>query len=155
MADTTIHEIQAAAEGVDIVGGGQKVELLGRKFRIAEKVGLMPLMRFAVAAKAGANADDMESLAAMYGVLKDCIDPNEWPAFEQHAMDTKADGEDLFKVVAEAIHVLSARPTQRPTVSSDGPPTTSPSSKEPSSVRVPDGIEEMVSVTDLLALSTR
>lgn len=150
-----IHEIQAVAEGVDIVGGGHKVTMLGRDFRIAEKVGLMPLMKFAMAAKGGADTDDMESLAAMYEMLRDCIDPNEWQAFERHATDAKAEAEDLLKVVTDTISVLSARPTRRPTVSSDGPPTTSPTSKDTSSARVPDGLDEMVSVTDLLALSTR
>ncbi|MEU7978251.1 hypothetical protein AB0B63_06935 [Micromonospora sp. NPDC049081] len=151
-----MHEIQARAEGVDVVGGGQKVTFLGEEYRIADKVGLMPLMRFAVAAKSGMESDDMEALAAMYSLIKDCIDATEWPRFERDATDKKADQDDLLKVVTDVIQVLTARPTRQPTDSSAGLPTTSPTSKgnSPStgpSPRVPEGAGELVSITALLA----
>ncbi|WBB94180.1 hypothetical protein [Verrucosispora sp. WMMC514] len=152
-----VHALQARAEGVEIVGGGDKVEFLGDQYRIASSVGLMPLMKFAMTAKQGANADDMEGLAAMYSLIKDCIDPAEWGRFEQDAIDKKAEAEDLLKVVQDVIQTLSARPTQRPADSSAGPQTTSDSSKEtlPSPAEqagrsTPDGYGELVSITELL-----
>ncbi|MFC0504218.1 hypothetical protein [Micromonospora costi] len=152
----TVHELQAASEGVEIVGGGEKVEFLGEWYRIAEKVGLMPLMRFAMTAKQGAKADDMEGLAAMYALIRDCIDPTDWDRFEDDATMKKAEADDLLKVVQDTIQILSARPTQRPADSSVGPQTTSESSKAPSSSpqadqRVPQGADEMVSIDELLA----
>jgi hypothetical protein len=66
----TTHEIQAAAEGVD---AAVTAEFKGRRFRLAESVGLAPLMRFAQAARGGLNTDDMDGLAAMQEVVKDCI----------------------------------------------------------------------------------
>jgi len=50
-----------------------RVEFLGKEFAIASKIGLMPLMRFAHAAKSGLDSDDMEGMAAMYDMLRQCI----------------------------------------------------------------------------------
>ncbi|PZG17806.1 hypothetical protein C1I95_14750 [Micromonospora craterilacus] len=155
MAEGAVHELQTRVEGVEIVGGGDKVDFMGDHYRIAEKVGLMPLMKFAMTAKQGANADDMEGLSAMYSLIKDCIDPAEWERFEQDAIDKKAEADDLLKVVQDTIQILSARPTRRPADSSAGPQTTSEPSKENSSSpeparRVPEGMGELVSITDLL-----
>lgn len=183
MRDDLVHEIQAAAEGAELVDDGRSVEFLGARFRTADKVGLMPLMRFAMTARKGVQSDDLDGLAAMYTLIRDCIDQtrpqkavlddngepviqdgepvteddgaSEWDRFEQHAIDAKAEAEDLFKVVSDVIQALSARPTRRPGDSSAGPQTTLVSSKVISSStatprRVPDGFEQMVPVTDLL-----
>ncbi|MCX5066665.1 hypothetical protein OOJ91_12325 [Micromonospora lupini] len=151
----TVHELQARSEGVEIVGGAQKVTMLGEEYRIADKVGLMPLMRFAMTAKAGADADDMEGLAAMYTLIRDCIDPGEWSRFENDAIEKKAEAPELMQVVQDVIQTLSARPTQRPADSSAGPQTTSENSKESSSSMPegrtpPEGAGELVSITALL-----
>jgi len=180
-----VQEIQAAAEGAELVDDGRSVEFLGARFRTADKVGLMPLMKFAMTARKGVQSDDLDGLAAMYALIRDCVDqtrpqkpvldengqpvirdgkpvteddgPSEWDRFEQHAIDSKAEAEDLFKVVSDVIQALSARPTRRPGDSSAGPQTTSDSSKAISSStdtpprRVPDGFDQMVPVTDLLA----
>jgi len=49
------------------------VEFLGVQFAIADKIGLMPLMRFAHAAKSGLDSADLEGMAAMYDMLRQCI----------------------------------------------------------------------------------
>jgi hypothetical protein len=113
-AVTPTHEVQAAVEGVEIVGDGRKVTFMGQEFRMAEKIGLMPLLHLAVASKKGVDASDMDGLVAMYEVLRDCIEESEWVKFETHAVDTKADADDLQKVVADVIEVVSARPTKSP-----------------------------------------
>lgn len=182
----TVHEVQAAAEGVHLDDDG-RVEFMGTRFRMTDRVGLMPLMKFAMTAKQGIKDDDLEGLAAMYALIRDCIDqtvptkpvldehgqpryddagqpitepdgPSEWDRFERHAIDSKAEAEDLFGVVTAVIQRLSARPTRRPGVSSAGPQTTSPSSKAissspppPPARRVPAGVDEMVPVTHLIA----
>jgi len=127
------HEVQAAVEGVEIVGGAQKVTFMGQEFRMSDKIGLMPLMHLAVAGKRGLEANDMDGLVALYEVIRDCIEESEWPKFEKHAVDTKADGEDLQKVVADVIEVITARPTQSPGNSSPGRPQISANSKASSS----------------------
>lgn len=151
------HHVQAAAEGVQIVGDGRKVEFLGSDYRMAEKIGLMPLMRFAHVSSKGLDSDDMEGLAAMYTMIQDCIDPADWKRFEADAIEKKAEAEDLFGVVKRVIEILSARPTQRPADSSAGPQPTSVNSKASSSspVTTPtlslvEGVkEELIPVTSL------
>lgn len=164
------HELQAAVEGValprehtdDGVVTVLKVEFLGEEFRIADKVGLMPLMKFAHAASAGLASEDLEGMAAMYAMLRNCIHGDDWPRFEQHAMNERADGDDLFPVIARTVELLSARPTPRPSDSSGGPQPTSASSRDtspspeppaPSPIRRPPP-PGLVSVDSLAAPST-
>lgn len=138
--DRQLAQIQAAAakrDGAEITGtiadDGQTIEFLGEKFRVADKVGLMPLLKFASASDM--DTDDPRALSAIYQMLKDCIhpgtpacgkcatckagdeedcasyDPGDWKDFEQHAIDTKADADELLSVVTKVMEVLSGRPT--------------------------------------------
>lgn len=100
----------------------QSVEFLGERFRIADKVSSLALMRFAKVASTGVDADDMEGLAALYDVLEQCIDPGQWSAFQKHADRQRAQSDDLLELVKEVLPRIAARPTGRPSDSSDGPP---------------------------------
>lgn len=147
------HTVQATVEGAELLDW-QRVEFMGQTFKMADKIGLMPLIRFAATAKQGAGSDDMEGLAAMYTMIRDCIDPQDWPRFEQHAIDQKAEADELFELVGKVLETLAARPTQRPAVSSAGSPTTSQSSKATPSLPVtaPPGttLDGMADIGDLL-----
>lgn len=111
----------------------ESVEFCGEKFRVADKVGAMPIMRFAKIAKAGVDANELDGLAALYDVLEQCIHPSDWYRFEQHADAQHADGEQLLAVVQEAFTLMAQRPTQRSSDSSDGPQTIEPPSTAVSS----------------------
>lgn len=105
------------------------VEFAGKRFPIREQgVSLLALMKFATIAKAGKTSDDMEGLAALYKLLRSCIDEDSWEAFEDHANDVGADGEQLMRVVTDAITAAAARPTQQPSGSPGGRSTTGTSS---------------------------
>lgn len=132
------------AEGTVLNTG--KVELIGKQFRIAEKVGLMPLLKFASASDM--STDDPQALSAVYSLLKNCIyegtpgcgecafctaddeksctsyDAGDWAEFERHAMNTRADAEELLTVITQVLEVVSGRPTKQPTGSSAGRRTT-------------------------------
>ncbi len=136
----------AAAEGGKVAEGTVtdegKVELLGKQFRIAEKIGLMPLLKFASASDM--STEDPRALSAIYSLLKDCVyegtpgcgeceqctagqetacktyDKGDWGAFEQHAIDTKADAEELLAVITQVLEVVSGRPTKPLAGSSPG-----------------------------------
>jgi hypothetical protein len=136
----------AAAEGAEIAEGvideSGKVELIGRKFRVAEKIGLMPLLKFASASDM--STEDPRALSAVYSMLKDCIyegrpgcgtcehckadkeesckayDKGDWADFEQHAIDTKADADELLEVISQVMEIISGRPTSPPPGSSAG-----------------------------------
>jgi hypothetical protein len=146
-----VARLQAAAEGVV---DAETVEFFGEQFRVAERVGLMPMMQFAHAARSGLDSDDMEGLAACYAMIRDCIHPTDWPRFERKAIDERAEGDDIFGLVQRAMEIITARPTRRPSASPDGPQPTSPSSsaviESSPAPRVPAGAADLVSVADLL-----
>jgi len=127
-----------------------RVRLLGREFRVSDRIGLMPLLKFSSAMEV--SIQDPRALAAMYTLLRDCIyegspscgkcdacmeededdrasgkvtacpyyDRGDWGAFEEHAMVAKADAEDLFDVVNKVLEIVSGRPTPPRAGSSSG-----------------------------------
>jgi hypothetical protein len=83
--DAELAGIQAAVAGIEpppaaevavageIVTSVRTVELNGRRFRIADKIGLMPLLKFS--AFSDVSVQDSRALGAMYAMLRDCIHP--------------------------------------------------------------------------------
>lgn len=153
------HGVQAAAEGVaGTVEEGDRVEFMGQWFRMADSIGLMPLLAFANSAKKGAQSEDMDGLAAMYALIRDCIHDEDWPRFERVAMDTKAEGDDIFEVVGRVMEKLSARPRERRGNSSAGRLPTSENSKAASSSPdTPPGrqLPDLDGLTSVNALAAR
>lgn len=111
----------------------ESVEFFGEDFVIADRIGLMPLMRFAKVAKSDVDSNDLAGLAAMYDLLEQCIAPQDWQRFQDCADRNRADGDELMTVVSEVIERLTNRPTGRPSVSSDGPRIVEPNLTAPSS----------------------
>ncbi len=171
----TSQEVQAAAEGV-VMPDDDRVEFLGERFRLAERVGIMPMLAYANASKTGLDSDDMEGLAAMYTRVRDVVDqrrppridpktgqqavdaegnpewagPSEWMRFEKHALEQQADGEEVMEFVSRAMSVLAARPRKRREASSAISPPTSPMSRPGSSSPVtPPQADGLVNVADL------
>jgi hypothetical protein len=111
----------------------RKVTFMGEEFAIADKIGLMPLMKFAKAAQSGLDSADMEGLAAMHDMLGQCIADDEWPRFEAHATKTRSGDEELLQVIKDVQRILTERPTTRSSDSSAGPQQITPTSEEDSS----------------------
>lgn len=127
-----MSELAAVPDLPEITTG--TVPIRGKDFHVAERVGLLPMMKFAVLAKQGVDANEMEGLAATYELLQQCIHPAEWGRFERHATDERMDGDELMEeVVAPVMALLTARPSGRPSDSSDGPQTIEPYSTDGSS----------------------
>jgi hypothetical protein len=140
--------IQAMSEGVE-TPTGKHFEFMGKTFRLADKVGLMPLMRFAHMASSGMDTDQdfMTAMAAIYDMIKDVIHEDEWAAFQQHATDTKANEDQLLGVVQQAVEIMTARPTEPGSDSSPSArPSTPPSTDTLSQRRAAMGL---VPVADL------
>ncbi len=119
-----------------------EVEFGGERFATADKIGLMPLMRFAKVAKAGADAQDMDGLAALYDLLQQCIDPADWARFEAAADRAHAEGDELMAVIGKVFESLSERPTRQPSDSSAGQQTTPQRSGGGSYLQVVKRLEE-------------
>jgi hypothetical protein len=195
--DTELAAIQGHVAGVPqpeprqvqvvagtIVTSERTVEFMGERFRVADKIGLMPLLKFS--AHADMSTADPGAMAAMYSMIKDCIhpgtpgcgtcekcapercgecracqraedgadpdaspctvnapderscqdfDPGDWSRFEHHAIDTKADAEELLDVIAATVELISGRPTEQPSPSSGGRRNTRDNSMARSSAR--------------------
>jgi hypothetical protein len=136
-----VTTLQAASEGV--VVDADTIEFMGERFKMGQRIGLMPLLKFAHVSNKGVQADDMAGLAAMYEMIKDCIAPNEWERFERIAIEKQAESEDLLEVVSNTIEVLSARPTRQRSGSSTGSRPTSASSKVSSIRPAPEGLSPL------------
>jgi hypothetical protein len=171
------QSVQAAVEGAVELDDDGCLEFLGKRFRLAQRVGLMPMLAFANAARKGVDSDDMEGLATMYVLIRDCLDqtrpvetdedgqpvleadgnpkyagPSEWQRFEAHCFDQQADGDELMEFITKAMGVLAARPRKRREISSGSSPRTLPKSKGNSSspdIRRWPGAEELTPVADL------
>jgi hypothetical protein len=154
------HEVQSVEQGVVTVDDDpNRIEFLGETFGLAESIGLMPMLAFANASKAGLDSDDMAGLSAMYALIRDVIDqrrppkidpatgqqvidatgepewdgPSEWMRFEKHAIEQQADGEELMEFVGKAMAAVSARPRKRRERSSASSPRILERSKDSSS----------------------
>lgn len=114
----------------------ESIEFCGEKFHVAEKVGLMALMRFAKAARAGITTADMHGLAVMHDLIEQCIHPDDWERFQDHAASEQAGGDELMRAVRASLSVIADRPTGRSSDSSGGPQTIEPRSTDDSSLRV-------------------
>lgn len=127
LAEDQAIRAQATVEGVPLVMDGKTLarkvilrsqhpqataaEKQGKAFGIADRVGLLPLAEFAYHANSGMDTSDMGAMAAIYEMLKDCIRPEEWPAFLRYGKSIKAEVEDLMDVVNQTTELLTARPT--------------------------------------------
>lgn len=121
----------------------ETVEFHGQQFHVAERVGMIPMMRFASFTKRQMRRladgheptgdDEIESLAAAYELLEQCVHPVDWERFVDHASAEHLDMEELMEFVGTVMAVVAARPTGRSSDSSDGPRTIEPSSTADSS----------------------
>lgn len=143
-AEADATQIQALAEGVV---HGDQLECLGGHYKVAEKIGLMPLLKFAYTASSGVGTEDLDGLVAIYSMLRDCIDPEDWDRFERDMIAKKAEADDMMPCVEQAIEIINARPTRQRSVSSSGPQSTGQPSTGGSSPR--PGVEDLVPVDRL------
>jgi len=163
MAEDQAISFQAMTEGVDVVREGRtlarKVFLrtryqhapeahrTGRMFRIADRIGLMPLAEFAYHANSGMDTGDIGALAAIYEMLQDCIHPDDWAAFRRYAKEIKADTEDLMDTVNQTVELLTANPTGKESDFSQPSPRTSDSLTESYSN---PAAKDLISVPELI-----
>lgn len=171
----TTQDVQGSIEGAVELDDTNSITFLDKRFRLAERIGLMPMLAFAAASKRGLDSADMEGLAAMYALIRDCLDQtrtqavdgdgkpvseedgspryegsSEWMKFEQHCYAEQATAEELMEFIGKAMSVVAARPQKRRETSSGGSPQTSPKSKDASSLRATwPGAENLTDVREL------
>lgn len=90
-------------------GGEVTVPLRDREFRLADEVGVMPLMEWA--ATAGNKTAGIAGLRAIFFVLEDVVHPDDWEEFKQYAREEKIPSDVLFSFVNAALEAVAGRPT--------------------------------------------
>jgi hypothetical protein len=91
------------------------------------------MLDFAELATGGVDENSIEGLAVVKGFLRDVVVEADWAAFWRSARKNHATVRgDLMPIIVQVITGEAARPTSRPSDSSDGPAST-PESSEPAS----------------------
>lgn len=130
--------VQSAAEGSS--PATDTVEYKGVEYKIAESVGIWPMMQFSRAAEAGISLGDFRALAALHSLLQSCLAPDDWGRFQENMITSKEnDVEALLDVATTVIEKISARPTSPPSASSNGRSAASDGSTENSSSKPGEG----------------
>jgi hypothetical protein len=109
---------QSARTGKDtrasVVKEGQlSVPLRKREFRLAEDVGIMPLMEWAAASDRDVASAD--GLRAVFYVLQDAVHEDDWAEFRKFAREEKVDAGELLEFANAALEALAGRPTEEST----------------------------------------
>lgn len=128
-----IGEFGAAARDADPDVEPDTFTYCGETFTVKNRVGAMPMLRFAHIAMGDVEAETMEGLDAMYRLITSCVVKADLPRFERVAEDSEADTSELMEICSALYVAVSGRPTSRPSDSADGSPKTGESSKVPSS----------------------
>ena len=132
------------------------VEFCGVEWRIGERVGLMPMLRYARTSKRimqrarsskdpdaeMAGADLMEMYDATLSLLEQCVHPDDWDEFEEVTTRHGVGHEGYMEVAGRVMAELADRPTGRSSDSSDGPRTIEQSSTVDSSL--PDHTQRVI-----------
>jgi hypothetical protein len=130
------------------------------EFTISPEVNIIALGRFARAARDGGDSDDMEGLAALIDTVSSLVIDEDQNRFLDVASKHRVDGDLLMEIIKAVLESQSGHPTQRPSDSSDGSSTTTPSSRAlsssevssvPSWVNTPFGRRELAANPELYA----
>ncbi len=110
-------------------------ELWGREFRLAPKLGAVPIMRLARAGRQGADTLDADGTAAVLDWFLACLHPDDRFAAETYATEQAVDADELASAAEAMTGAMLDRPTKPSSDSADGRPTTSKSSNGSASTR--------------------
>lgn len=99
-------------------GGTLTAPLRKREFRLAENVGIMPLMEWAAASDRDVASAD--GLRAVFYVLEDAVHEDDWAEFRKFAREEKVSASELLDFANAALEALAGRPTEDASGSSDG-----------------------------------
>lgn len=119
------------------------VDLFGESFRLSEDVDEFTLLEFAEAAD-DAEDNSLAAMAAMMRLLRASVHEEDWPRFRRVCRKNKAGVDNFLPIIRDLFHrEVPARPTERPSDSSGGPPTTLDRSTEDSSSRAIARLEDI------------
>lgn len=124
-----IGDFEAAVREVDPAREPDTFGLGGETFTIAQDINIIALGRFARAAREGADSNDMEGLASLIDTVSSLVVPEDETRFLDKCSRLRVDGDFLMKIIQSVLEAQSGYPTEQPSDSSGGSPTTMQSSK--------------------------
>lgn len=124
------------AHEVDPDVGEDSFEFFGTRVRVNPEFGELDLADFFEAASLVNASDVGQSLALLKRTFRSCVHVDDFDEFWATAKRNRQGVTDLMHIVRAVITVVTARPTERPSDSSDGPSPTS----EPSAVDSPSQV---------------
>jgi hypothetical protein len=87
-----------------------KLKFMGAEYRLADKIGVWPMMQFARAAESGLTVRDGKGLAAVHAYLEQVIHEDDWAQFQDDMISKKADNMDaLMNLITDAVTAVSER----------------------------------------------
>jgi hypothetical protein len=154
-----LHAVQASESSQPF--GPRYLDWQGERFKLADKIGLMPVIIFGKLASQGMDTTDLGAVAVMYDLLEQCLDTaqvpirdsedsskivgyrTEWTRFQDHATRVRADAEDLLDFVKQALERMGKDRTGPSSASSSGPasPSTLPNSQDSLRRRVAEDLK--------------
>lgn len=93
-----------------VIKGKNGEKALSKDFRLAEDVGIMPLMEWA--ASSDRDVASADGLRAVFYVLQDAVHEDNWAEFRQWSRENKAAAGDLLDFANAALEALAGRPTE-------------------------------------------
>jgi hypothetical protein len=92
----------------------------GKEYRVADKIGVWPLMQFSNAAESGLTLGEQKGLAALYAMLQDVIHEDDWGRFQDDMRSSKnSDLTGLMGLANQAVELLTEQ-AQKTTSTSNG-----------------------------------
>jgi hypothetical protein len=89
-------------------------KLMGAEYKLAEKVGIWPLMQYSRAIETGDNdVGNRRALASAHAILEDSVHPDDWGRFQEDMIAKKM--EDILQVldaVMGAVQVAGSKRTR-------------------------------------------
>jgi hypothetical protein len=127
-----LGEFGAAIKALDPNAPRDTFGYFGEKFEIVDV--LPPMLMFQLAAAMTGKIDEQEGMASMWEAYRISLGDDAFNRFYRLAVDRKDTVEDLMRLVMRVYEADAGRPTEQPSVSSDGPSSTSPSTSPSSTV---------------------
>ena len=109
-AEEDLRRLQCEIEGVDAAA---TLEFLGESYDLRMDGGLVAVLRFASLAVQKKDDEDagFAQLVATHRFLSECIQPDDWPFFQESAITGKASEDDVAQAARRMIEILTARPS--------------------------------------------
>lgn len=113
-----------------------EVAFFGETFIAPDRINTRRLLRFSAMAARGLDTADTAGMAALDGLIDQCLRPEDVQRFDDLCDVKRPAAEELMEFVAEMMAAITDRPTSRPADSSAGPQTIAPKLMDDSSSRV-------------------